>query len=80
LLFDRPLLIVYGISYFFFRRVSIPILMGWRGLFSAELATAVVSVLGLLVTLWMALDASGVEGARPRRAQNGGSSSGRRMG
>jgi MFS family permease len=30
-----------------------PILMHWHGLLSAELAAAVVSVLGLLVTLWM---------------------------
>jgi MFS family permease len=30
-----------------------PILMSWHGLFSAELAAAGVSVLGLLVTVWM---------------------------
>jgi MFS transporter, PHS family, inorganic phosphate transporter len=36
-----------------------PILMQWNGLFAAELAAAIVSIFGLLVTIWMLPETKG---------------------
>jgi PHS family inorganic phosphate transporter-like MFS transporter len=36
----------------FFGVFSFPLLMPWHGLLTAELSTAVASVLGLAVTVW----------------------------